>query len=123
MYKYRVSPLGTINTLILFSLLVSAHALAQDNTFTLGARRASSATVVQTSSDNDCYKSDRNTRIGLRITDVSSLWHYATRILMPTRDVRAAPRHATEARKTEKGVVWRIGTANGGMLVSANLAW
>ncbi len=119
----------TVNTLILlFSLLVSMGALAQDDTYTAVEYRAGmpltpAATALQTPSNNDCYRGDRNTRLMLRIKDLSSLWHYAARILMPSAGASAVPRNDMDARKTEKGLVWRVGTENGGVVVSANLAW
>ncbi len=108
----------TIKTLIvMFSILVSTYALAQDNTY------APVAPALQSPSNNDCYKGDRNTRFMLRFKDISSLWHYATHILRPTAGASALPRNDADARKAEKGVVWRVGTENGAVVVSGKLAW
>jgi hypothetical protein len=122
MYNHTYSLPQAINTLILFSLLVSTGALAQGNAFA-GELLTPAVTALQATSNNDCYKGNRNARLILRIKDLSSLWHYATRILMPTAGASAAPHNDADTRKTEKGVVWHVGAGNGGMVVSANLAW
>ena len=123
MDNHIISPPQAIITVILLSLLVSAHALAQDNTNAADLQIIPTAPALQNTSNDDCYRGQRNRRLMLRITDLSSLWHYAARILLPTASTSAAPRHEIDKRKTEKGVVWRVGTEHSGVVVSANLAW
>jgi hypothetical protein len=116
----------SVNTLILFGLLVSAGALAQDNDYAAASDQslAQFAPAFQSPSTNDCYKRDRNIRLAVRVRDLSALWHYATRILMPTAaGASAAPHTDAPARKMDKGVVWRVGTENSGVVVSATMVW
>lgn len=128
MGNHTYSRQRTITTIILCSLLANTGALALDNaydaaTYLAGARHTPAATSLQAPSDNDCYRGGRNRQLMLRITDLSSLWHYATRILLPTNGASVAPRNDEDARKTEQGLVWRVGTENGGVVVSANVDW
>ena len=121
MGSHACTLLHALNTVMLFGLLASAQVLAQDNPY---AAPMPAGSGLQNASANDCYKGDRNRRLMLKVTDFSSLWHYATRILLPTPDASAAaPRGEIDKRKNEKGVVWRVGTGNSGVLVSASLTW
>lgn len=111
------------NTLILSSLLVSTGAFAQGNASSTVARLSLSQAASQSTSNDDCYRGGRSGRLLLKVTDLASLWHYATRILLPTAAVSAAPIRNSDARRNDKGLVWRVGTQNGGVLVSAKLDW
>ena len=121
MGNHACTLLHALTTVMLFGLLASAQALAQDNPY---AALMPAGSALQSPSANDCYKDGRNGRLMLRVADFSSLWRYATRILLPTPDASAAlPRSEIDKRKKEKAVVWRVGTGKGGVLVSASLTW
>jgi len=121
MGNHACTLLHALTTVMLFGLLASAQALAQDNPY---AALLPAGSELQSQSTNDCYKDGRSRRLMLRVADLSSLWHYATRILRPTPDASAAaPRSEIDKRKNEKGLVWRVGTGKGGVLVSASLTW
>lgn len=125
MSNHALSLPRTINTLILFSLLISAHALAQDNSFAPQPQFAPLATSLQLESNNDCYRGGRSTRLMVRLVDLSALLHYATHVFLPNASASASavPRQEMDKRRTEKGVVWRVGTEHSGVVVSASLTW
>ena len=114
----------TINTLILFSALISAGARAQDDaSYLLEAQSTPSEAAMQVISNNDCYKGNRNRRLMFRVADLSTLWRYASRMLLPTTRASAASNQNSDTPKIEKGLDWRVGANKGGVVVSVKVAW